>query len=59
MPKKPQPQQTPVQDARERVENILFLPFAADRDMATVVLEILWSSTSKEEYFQRIKLVKV
>ena len=59
MPKKPQPPQTPVEDARERVENILFLPFAADRDMASEVLEILWSSTSEEEYFQRIKEVKV
>ena len=59
MLKKPQPPQTPVQDARERVENILFLPFSYQRDMAIVVLEILWSSQSEEEYFQRIKEVKV
>lgn len=59
MPKKPQPPQTPVQDARERVENILFMPFSYQRDMASEVLEILWSSTSEEEYFQRIKEVKV
>jgi hypothetical protein len=59
MPKKPQPPQTPVQDARERVENILFMPFPYERDMAIEVLEILWSSTSEEEYFHRIKEVKV
>lgn len=59
MPKKPQPPQTPVQDARERVENILFMPFPYESDMAIVVLEILWSSQSEEEYFERIKEVKV
>ena len=59
MPKKPQPPQAPVQDARERVENILFMPFKYERDMAIEVLEILWSSQSEEEYFERIKEVKV
>lgn len=59
MPKKPQTPQTPVQDARERVENILFMPFKYESDMAIEVLEILWSSQSEEEYFQRIKEVKV
>lgn len=48
-----------IDDARQRVENVLYMPFEYKKEAANQILTILKESKTEAEYFERIKDLKI